>query len=158
MDRVIQRLAYPFSQERVSKLCRTAGSIKFNEYMLKRIDRMVVARSQEFTEEYYREYWGSFDHFDQHGFGYAIMHQDKIVCECTSIFCNPEQAEMDIVTSEEYRGQGWGLECAQAFIEVTLRRKAVPRWDCYADNTASRKMASRLGFAESMEYTVYVRK
>ncbi|WP_134685307.1 GNAT family N-acetyltransferase [Brevibacillus migulae] len=154
----IQRLAFQYPQHGFWKQGESVGAMASGEFVLKRIDEAVIAHSREFSAEYYRNYWGSIAQFIQHGLGYAVMQQDKIVCECTSIFGNPEQAEMDIVTSEEYRGQGWGLVCAQAFIEETLRRKAVPRWDCHADNTASKKMAYRLGFADPVAYTVYVRK
>ena len=55
-------------------------------YEVKRIDRRDIERSGEFTEEYYKEYWGSKETFLNGGFGFCIELEGIIVAECVSIF------------------------------------------------------------------------
>lgn len=154
---LIPRLAYQFQPDNVDHPLAAADSATTG-YFIKKIDHETISRSQEFSEGYYREYWGSISHFEQHGFGYAIVYKEEIVAECTSIFSNKVAAEIDIVTSPEHRGRGLGLLCAQAFIEEAVKRNATPRWDCHLDNTASKNMARWLGFVNPVEYSVLVRK
>lgn len=122
------------------------------------IDERAIASSSEFGADYYQTYWGDQASFLRHGFGFYVEHKGEIVSEGTSIFANPEHAEIDIATSEHHRGMGLGYVVARAFIQECLKQAITPHWDCHETNTASRKMAEKLGFTQPEAYTIFTRR
>ncbi|EJS78110.1 GNAT family N-acetyltransferase [Bacillus cereus] len=129
-----------------------------NTYEVKRIDRRDIERSNEFTEDYYKEYWGSNEAFLNDGFGFYIEKDGMIVAECVSIFSGNGFAEIDIVTHEAYQGRGLAQAVATRFIEHCIQNDITPCWDCNADNIPSQKLASKLSFHNPVEYSLFVRK
>ncbi|TPV43645.1 GNAT family N-acetyltransferase [Bacillus dicomae] len=159
-------------EERFSNVLRNIPRIKFqsatfeerkrdcnkNTYEVKRIDRRDIERSNEFTEEYYKEYWGSKEMFLNDGFGFYIEQDGMIVAECVSIFSGNGFAEIDIVTHKAYQGKGLAQAVAKRFIEHCMQNDITPCWDCYVDNISSRKLANKLSFHNPVEYSLFVRK
>ncbi|NRR13951.1 GNAT family N-acetyltransferase [Bacillus pacificus] len=159
-------------EERFSHVLRNIPRMKFqsvtfeerkrdcskNTYEVKRIDRRDIERSSEFTEEYYKEYWGSKETFLNGGFGFCIEQEGMIVAECVSIFNGNGFAEIDIVTHEAYQGKGLAQAVAARFIEHCIQNDIIPCWDCYVDNIPSQKLASKLSFYNPIEYRLFVRK
>lgn len=129
-----------------------------NTYEVKRIDRSNIERSNEFTAEYYKEYWGSKETFLDGGFGFCIEQGGMIVAECVSIFNGNGFAEIDIVTHEAYQGKGLAQAVATRFIEHCMQNDITPCWDCYVDNIPSQKLARKLSFNHPIEYRLFVRK
>ncbi|WP_439021429.1 GNAT family N-acetyltransferase [Bacillus thuringiensis] len=159
-------------EERFSNVLRNIPRMKFqsvtfeerkrdcskNTYKVKRIDRKDIAQSNEFTAEYYKEYWGSTEAFLSDGFGFCIEQSGMIVAECVSIFSGNGFAEIDIATHKAYQGKGLAQAVATRFIEHCIQNDIIPCWDCYADNIPSQKLASKLSFYNSVEYSLFVRK
>ncbi|GLV62653.1 acetyltransferase [Bacillus mycoides] len=159
-------------EERFSNVLRNIPRMKFqrvtyeerkrgcnkNTYEVKRIDRKDIAQSNEFTEEYYKEYWGSIEAFLNDGFGFCIEQEGMIVAECVSIFSGNEFAEIDIATHEAHQGKGLAQAVATRFIEHCIKNDITPCWDCYVDNIPSQKLASKLSFNNPIEYRLFVRK
>ncbi|MGW5979750.1 GNAT family N-acetyltransferase [Bacillus mycoides] len=129
-----------------------------NTYEIKRIDKSDIERSNEFTEDYYKEYWGSKEAFLNGGFGFCIEQNGMIVAECVSIFGGNGFAEIDIATHKAYQGKGLARAVATRFIEHCMQNDITPCWDCYVDNIPSRKLASKLSFYNPIEYRLFVRK
>ncbi|MBE7095807.1 GNAT family N-acetyltransferase [Bacillus cereus] len=129
-----------------------------NTYEVKRINKSDIERSNEFTEEYYKEYWGSKELFLNGGFGFCIEQDGMIVAECVSIFNGNGFAEIDIVTHKAYQGKGLAQAVATRFIEHCMQNDITPCWDCYVDNIPSQKLASKLSFNHPIEYRLFVRK
>ncbi|MGE7883303.1 GNAT family N-acetyltransferase [Bacillus sp. NPDC094077] len=129
-----------------------------NTYEVKRIDRRDIERSNEFTEVYYKEYWGSTEVFLNNGFGFCIERDGIIIAECVSIFRGDSFAEIDIVTHEAYQGKGLAQAVATRFIEHCIQNDITPCWDCNADNIPSQKLASKLSFHNPIEYSLFARK
>ena len=129
-----------------------------NTYEVKRIDRRNIERSNEFTEEYYKEYWGSIEAFLNDGFGFCIEQDGIIVAECVSIFSGNGFAEIDIATHKAYQGKGLAQAVATRFIKHCIQNNITPCWDCYVDNIPSQKLASKLSFHHPVEYSLFVRK
>lgn len=125
---------------------------------MKRIDRRDIERSNEFTQAYYKEYWGSNEAFLNDGFGFCIEQNGMTVAECVSIFSGNGFAEIDIVTHEAYQGKGLAQAVATRFIEHCIQNDITPCWDCYVDNIPSQKLASKLSFHHPIEYGLFVRK
>lgn len=159
-------------EERFSNVLRNIPRMKFqsatfeerkrdcnkNTYEVKRIDRRDIERSSEFTEEYYKEYWGSKETFLNGGFGFCIEQGGMIVAECVSIFSGNGFAEIDIVTHKAYQGKGLAQAVAARFIEHCIQNDIIPCWDCYVDNIPSQKLANKLSFHNPIEYSLFVRK
>ncbi|HDR7666580.1 Zwittermicin A resistance protein zmaR [Bacillus cereus] len=159
-------------EERFSNTLRNIPRMKFqreifeerkrdsnkNTYEVKRINKSDIERSNEFTEEYYKEYWGSKELFLNGGFGFCIEQDGIIVAECVSIFNGNGFAEIDIATHKAYQGKGLAQAVATRFIEHCMQNDITPCWDCYVDNIPSRKLASKLRFYNPIEYRLFVRK
>ncbi|RIW32069.1 GNAT family N-acetyltransferase [Bacillus salacetis] len=126
-----------------------------NQYYMKKIDEDLVKNSSEFNEGYYQEYWGSVFNFIENGVGYAILHKEKIVCECTSIFSSDRFAEIDIATHKDYRGKGLASHTAKAFLKDCLMNGIMPRWDCDVANDTSVHLAKKLGFSDRVEHSIF---
>ncbi|HGA1020625.1 TPA: GNAT family N-acetyltransferase [Bacillus cereus] len=129
-----------------------------NTYEVKRIDKSDIERSSEFTEKYYKEYWGSKELFLNGGFGFCIEQGGMIIAECVSIFRGNSFAEIDIATHKAYQGKGLAQAVATRFIEHCMQNDITPCWDCYVDNISSQKLASKLSFHNPIEYRLFVRK
>ncbi|MGH0830953.1 GNAT family N-acetyltransferase [Bacillus pretiosus] len=129
-----------------------------NTYGVKRIDRKDIAQSNEFTEGYYKEYWGSKETFLNSGFGFCIEQDGMIIAECVSIFRGNSFAEIDIATHKAYHGKGLAQAVATRFIEHCMQNDITPCWDCYVDNIPSQKLARKLSFYNPIEYRLFVRK
>lgn len=159
-------------EERFSNALRNIPRMKFqsvtfeerkrdcnkNTYEVKRIDRRDIERSSEFTEEYYKEYWGSKETFLNGGFGFCIEQGGMIVAECVSIFSGNGFAEIDIVTHKAYQGKGLAQAVATRFMEHCMQNDITPCWDCNVDNISSQKLANKLSFHNPIEYSLFVRK
>ncbi|KIV53083.1 GNAT family N-acetyltransferase [Aneurinibacillus migulanus] len=127
-----------------------------SDYSIRRTNEELITNSSEFNEDYYKEYWGSVSNFFKNGFGYCILHKGKIVSECTSIFSSLQFSEIDIVTHEDYRGQGLASINAETFIDHCLENDIMPRWDCDILNKSSIKLAEKLGFGTPVKYSIFV--
>lgn len=126
------------------------------DYYIYRITPALIEDSHQFNKKYYEEYWGSVPNFIRKGFGYCILHNEKVVSECTAIFGSDEHAEIDIVTSDNYSGKGLAKILAITFIKHSLETNIRPRWDCDVSNNSSINLAEKLGFKEPIKYSIFV--
>lgn len=126
-------------------------------YSIQKINESVIHKSSLFDEKYYIDYWNSVSDYLKHGFGYAILYKNQVVCECTSIFANDWSAEIDIQTDLNHRGLGLASIAAQAFIEYGLNRGKTVVWDCNIINTISYQLAIQLGFEHIHTYSLWSR-
>ena len=127
-----------------------------SEYSIKKINAEIIKSSLEFDEDYYNEYWGSISNFLKNGFGFSILHNERIISECSSIFSSREFAEIDIITHKDYRGKGIAIIIATSFIEYCLKNSIIPKWDCDVTNESSINLAGKLGFVKPVEYSIFV--
>lgn len=127
-----------------------------SEYTIEKINKEIIKKSLEFNEDYYKEYWGSTSNFIEKGFGFCILHNEKVISECSAIFSSQEFAEIDIITHKDYRGKGLAAITATAFIEFCLESGIIPKWDCDVSNDSSIKLAGKLGFVTPVNYSIFV--
>lgn len=152
-NNVRQMSRYSFNYESKKQM---ADKVLAKEYCIRRIDEELLVNSTEFNEDYYKEYWGTVSNFRKNGFGYCILHNGKVVSECTSIFSSHHYSEMDIATHKEYRGQRLASIIATAFINHCLENHIIPRWDCDIGNKSSIKLARNLGFVNPVRYSIFI--
>jgi GNAT superfamily N-acetyltransferase len=92
--------------------------------------------------------------FARHEFGFYLAKGADVAGACYSIFTGGGEAEIDIQTAENYRGQGLGTITATAFIEECLKRELRPNWACWPFREASCALAKKLGFEEREDLPV----
>ncbi|PFG79139.1 GNAT acetyltransferase [Bacillus sp. YF23] len=153
-DNIKQMSRYSFVYENKKLSCDK--NLFDSDYSISKIDEKLITNSSEFNKDYYKEYWGSVSNFSKNGFGYCILHNGKIVSECTSIFSSLQFSEIDIATHEDYRGQGLASIIAKTFIDHCLENNIMPRWDCDILNESSIKLAQKLGFGNPVKYSIFV--
>jgi len=65
-------------------------------------------------------------------------------------------AEIDVLTSHEYRKLGIGKRVVQAFIQYCLSKNIQPVWDCFTNNAGSMALSFSVGFVrENDPYKFY---
>ncbi len=146
----MERVSFFLGKEECVRSAAFAGVERFSEDDLQ--------KSANFTEKYAIEYWGGPDRFMKNGFGFKVSHEGVIASECVTIFCSERFAEVDIATHPDYRGHGFAVRCAGAFIAYAIENRLKPRWDCDRQNIASIRLAEKLGFRPVKTYSLFVGK
>jgi RimJ/RimL family protein N-acetyltransferase len=93
-------------------------------------------------------FWGGYENFDKHGFGYCATVDGQFASVVYAIAVGADQANISIETAAPYRRRGLAVLVSQAYIEHCIERGIVATWDCDAQNVASYDLARKLGFVE----------
>lgn len=99
--------------------------------------------------------WPDAERYQQHGLGVAALHQQQLVCWCTSEYVGPEACGIGIATAAEYRGRGVATATAARFVREAVRRGLSPCWECGANNQASARVAAKVGFELRAEHRTW---
>jgi hypothetical protein len=91
-------------------------------------------------------FWDSAAGFMQKGKGFTLLHDGEIASTAFSAFVHEEKLEIGIETVERYRGSGFAELACCRLIDYCLERGLIPVWSCRFENTASYKLARKLGF------------
>ncbi len=94
-----------------------------------------------------------YEDFAKHGFGVVVMDGETVIAGTSSYIYFNGGYEIEIITREDYRGQGLGTCVAAHFIKETLKKGLIPHWD--AAHQTSMKLAEKLGYRLKKTYTVY---
>ena len=119
---------------------------------LARIDGPMAARVDAELNEHVAANWGSYDTFDRYGDGLALLLGGRVACAAYTSGMSSTQANISIVTAEDQRGRGLAMLTCAALIERLLARGIQPTWCSDTINTASARLARKLGFAEDKPY------
>lgn len=91
-------------------------------------------------------FWRNADHFVEEGIGYSLFYNDKLASTAYSAFVLDKKLELGIETMDEFRGRGFAYHCCSALIDHCLENNFEPVWACKLENTASYRLAQKLGF------------
>jgi predicted GNAT family acetyltransferase len=92
--------------------------------------------------------------FLETGLGLCLIDGDEIVCEAYAPFLGRRSAEVGVVTPEAYRVRGLAA-IAVAFLAERLAGQGLGLyWSCDAENTASIRVAEKLGFVGARRYAM----
>lgn len=91
-------------------------------------------------------FWDSAGDFMQKGKGFTLLHNGEIASTAYSAFVHENMLEIGIETVEKYRGFGFAELSCRKLIDFCLERELIPVWSCRLENTASYKLAQKLGF------------
>jgi hypothetical protein len=126
---------------------------------LKRVDRqLLVDRSignRQLLISKLTHFWSSADAFLNTGLGYVMIVEEEIASLCFSGFVAGNIHAIDIETEPSQRRKGYAERAARAFLAECIEKRLKPHWDCMAENTASSRLAEKLGLTRSDEYTLY---
>ncbi len=124
-------------------------------FELKNLDADLIPQTEQLGVKLESRFWASAADFSENSLGVCLVRGAEIVSLCYAAAIADGLAEIDVVTHPDYRGRGLGILVAQQFIRECLRRGIVPTWDCFVSNSASLKLAHRLGFIETLAYPLY---
>jgi hypothetical protein len=89
--------------------------------------------------------------------GFKVSVDGSPVAQCRSNgFAFGSQFMIDVVTFDPgQRGKGYATAASVALLDHCCKKRTIPVWETTEDNLASRRLAEKLGFAESESYPVY---
>jgi len=102
-----------------------------------------------------RAFWRSSADFIDKGISFAIYYDEKLAATAFSSFVAPGKLELGIETLTEFRGRCLAEKVCSALIDYCLDRNLEAVWACRLENTASYKLAKRLGFVPVLELPYY---
>ncbi len=121
-----------------------------DEFEIRTIDRTLLERCQ--WRSAMAHWCGSLDNFLVNGTGLCLMDGDDIVVEAYASSFGQGQAEIDVITHESYRGQGYAPITCAYLIKVCAELGYQPYWSCDVANKASANVARKLGFQQEKVY------
>ena len=99
-------------------------------------------------------YAGSVSNFMTHGIGLCMMQGEDIIVEAFASSLGKSRAEIGAITHEPYRGRGFAPIACAYLIEQCEQRGYQAYWSCDAENTASIRVAQKLGFQHEQAYQI----
>jgi RimJ/RimL family protein N-acetyltransferase len=114
------------------------------------LDRPLLARCLWHDE--IREACGSPETFLAQSFGVCMIHHNTIVSEAYAMFEGAGRVEVGVVTHAPYRGRNYAaMTCAHLIRKCEARGKPT-YWSCHQTNTASIRVARKLGYTGERVY------
>ncbi len=103
-------------------------------------------------------FWKDVNDFLTKGKGYCISCGDDVAAWAFSAAVSTKEIDIGIETNPKYRQQGLGMIVAKKMIQYAMAQSKQPVWACHYKNSASEKMAEKLGFVKVTECLVIKKK
>lgn len=147
--RVVQRLEF-FGYDPLSRVLSDLRQQLPQAYEIRAIDRQLLKHCV--WRDAMKFYCGSLENFLANGIGLCMMHGDEIIVEAYASSLGDTQAEIGAITREAHRGRGYApISCAY-LIDACEQKGFHAYWSCDRDNTASIRVAPKLGFQQKRAY------
>jgi RimJ/RimL family protein N-acetyltransferase len=124
-------------------------------FQLRPLTSSLLPQTQSLKLDIESRFWASADQFLANGVGVALLHGEEIVSVCYSACVVDKHAEVDVATSEAYRGRGLARLAAREYVRACLRKGLTPAWDAFIENPGSVRLAENLGFRPLRRYDFY---
>lgn len=133
---------------------------KFEARSIKALDYPIVQTDSEIFKEFTgtvvpARFWNTGGEFLQKGVGYTVMASGEPASMAFSACAVGNERELGIETKSGYRGKGFALAAAAHLIDTCLKRNLTPVWSCLSGNYASKNLAIKLGFVETLRLPYY---
>ena len=102
--------------------------------------------------------WRSAEEFLRNGKGYCVLHEGRAAAWAFSAAVSSDEIDIGIETLPEYRHKGLAYLAAEQMIRYCLEQGKCPVWSCDTGNSASRRLAEKLGFSVLSGYTTIKRQ
>jgi RimJ/RimL family protein N-acetyltransferase len=100
--------------------------------------------------------WGGPAGLASSGHAWGAFVDGRLRSVACTFFVGDRYEDIGVVTEAPFRGQGLSVACARALCEEVHRRGRRPSWTTSPDNTASLRVAEKLGFVLQRHDRLYV--
>lgn len=100
--------------------------------------------------------WGEPAGLAASGYAWGAFAGERLAAVANIFFLGDHYEEIGIVTEPEFRGRGLSGACAGALCAEIQARGRIPSWTTSPDNTASKRVAEKLGFTFQRNDYLYV--
>jgi len=101
------------------------------------------------------KFWNTPDDFLKEGSGFSVFYENELAATAFSAVVFKNQLEIGIETIQAFQGKGLAQFACMALIEECIERSLEPVWACRFENTASYKLALKLGFEVTVTLPFY---
>lgn len=124
------------------------------EYSLRMIDEALFLKCREipWCMDWVKNF-PNYELYSKYGLGVTILKDNEPIAGASSYSGYMDGIEIEIVTKEEYRRQGFASVCGAKLILECLKRNLYPSWD--AQNKWSAALAQKLGYHYDCAYPAY---
>ena len=119
-------------------------------YSLVQRDEQLFARS--FDYESALAAFGGVENVMRLTLGVVLLHDRVVVCEAATGAATHGRIEVGVTTAEAYRGRGCASMACAKLIQLCERQGYATWWDCAKHNSASARLARKLGYQNQREY------
>lgn len=147
------RIRFQFREEQAEWLNDEVQSPEGFE--LRPLSAELIPKTEKFNVKLDSRFWSSADDFERNALAVCLTKNDEVVSLCYAAAVGDGMSEVDVVTDADFRGHGLANVVTQQFIKGSLARGITPTWDCFDYNTASMKLAQKVGFVEMRRYPFY---
>lgn len=99
-------------------------------------------------------FWKSSENFLKKGKGYCIFDGKNVAAWVFSAAVSSSEIDIGVETSENYRGRGLAAAAAKMMIKYAFDVGKSPVWACHCNNTASKRLAEKIGFVKTSECSI----
>jgi RimJ/RimL family protein N-acetyltransferase len=155
----------PLIEQRRTYLC-TELRINWKEhipdgYSIHRINEKLLERLGENVPKHVfgwmKANWGGRENFLQRGFGFCLLHGERMISWCIADCVSGDLCEVGIHTIPDYRRQGFATLTVAATVDYCLSHGFTSiGWHCNDDNVGSWKTAEKVGFTKARDYIFYL--
>jgi RimJ/RimL family protein N-acetyltransferase len=100
--------------------------------------------------------WGGPAGLAASGYAWGVFVEGRLVSVANVFFVGQQYEDLGVVTEPRFRGLGLSVACAGAVCEDILARGRWPSWTTSPDNSASLRVAEKLGFSLNRHDCLYV--
>ena len=119
-------------------------------YTLEMRDQTLL--KQSFDYESTIDAFGSIENVMRYTLSFDIMYEDKVVCEAATGAPTHGLIEVGVTTHESHRQRGLAAIACAHLIRACEANGYKTWWDCAKQNTASVRLARKLGYQNEHEY------
>ncbi len=127
-----------------------------DDFEFTRMNRSLFHKLNETGESWLGEmYLDGNDFVETCGLGYAALLKNNIISAAIAFSYDGKRINIGVATNSEYRSLGLSTACTAALIKDLLSRKIEPVWITEPVNAASRAVAEKNGFTETVRMPIY---
>lgn len=126
-----------------------------DSYQIVKIDKKIYSEEGSVVPKHF---WNDSDQFLKHGIGFSLVCNvngvSVVASTAFSSYIVNDMLEIGIETNAQFKGKGLAAIVCSHLIDYCLEHGFIPIWSCRLENTASYKVAQKLGF-EPEKYLPY---